>query len=69
MANAGGRLAGTVLSGLLYQYGAQQGPATGLIWCLWASVALVLAAGAISLWLPANTAPRTRPIALTDLGE
>ncbi len=45
MANAGGRLAGTVLSGLLYQW-------QGLEACLWASVVLVLAAGAVSLLLP-----------------
>jgi len=45
MANAGGRLAGTVLSGLLYQW-------RGLEACLWASVAFVLAAGALSLLLP-----------------
>ena len=44
MANAGGRLSGTVLSGALYQW-------QGLEACLWASVALVLAAGAISLLL------------------
>jgi MFS family permease len=69
MANAGGRLAGTVLSGLLYQVGLQQGPNGGLIWCLWASVAFVLAAGLLSLALPTNTATRTRPIALKDLGE
>ena len=47
MANAGGRLAGTVLSGLLYQWG-------GLVACLWASTACVLAAAALSLLLPAN---------------
>ena len=45
MANAGGRLAGTVLSGLLYQW-------QGLTACLWASVAFVLAAGLISTLLP-----------------
>ena len=45
MANAGGRLTGTVLSGLLYQW-------HGLVACLWASVGLVLAAGALSLLLP-----------------
>ena len=39
MANAGGRLAGTVLSGVLYQW-------QGLEACLWASAAFVLAAGA-----------------------
>ena len=45
MANAGGRLAGTLLSGALYQW-------QGLEACLWASVACVLAAGALSLLLP-----------------
>ena len=47
MANAGGRLAGTVLSGALYQW-------QGLTACLWASVAFVLAAGAVSRLLPAR---------------
>jgi MFS family permease len=47
MANAGGRLAGTVLSGLLYQW-------QGLEACLWASAAFVLAAGALSLLLPTS---------------
>jgi len=41
----------------------------GLILCLWASVACILAAGGLSLLLPANAAPRTRPIKLKDLGE
>jgi predicted MFS family arabinose efflux permease len=45
MANAGGRLTGTVLSGLLYQW-------RGLEACLWASVAFILGAAAISLLLP-----------------
>lgn len=45
MANACGRLTGTVLSGLLFQL-------YGLVGCLWTSVALVLAAGLLSLWLP-----------------
>ena len=49
MANAGGRLAGTVLSGLLYQW-------HGLEACLWASVAFVLAAGLLSALLPWGTA-------------
>ena len=48
MANAGGRLAGTVLSGALYQW-------HGLTACLWASVAFVLAAGAVSRLLPKPT--------------
>ena len=51
MANAGGRLAGTVLSGALYQW-------QGLEACLWGSVVFVLAAGTISLLLPqARRAP------------
>jgi hypothetical protein len=62
MANAGGRLAGTVLSGLLYQW-------YGLVGCLWASVAFVLAAGLLSLLLPSNTGPRTRPIKLGSLSD
>ena len=51
MANAGGRLMGTVLSGLLYQW-------YGLAACLWASVAFVLAAGALSLLLPSRSEQR-----------
>lgn len=49
MANAGGRLAGTVLSGWIYQ---QQ----GLIGCLWWSTAFVLAA-----WLLSFPFSRTQP--------
>lgn len=45
MANAGGRLLGTVLSGWLYQ-------ALGLGACLWAATALVAMAGLLSLRLP-----------------
>jgi predicted MFS family arabinose efflux permease len=44
-ANACGRLAGTVLSGVLYQR-------FGLTGCLWASAAIAAAAGAASLALP-----------------
>jgi MFS family permease len=62
MANAGGRLIGTVLSGLLYQW-------YGLVGCLWASVGFVLAAGLLSLWLPTTRAPRTRPIQLGKLSD
>ncbi|MDP2709905.1 MAG: organoarsenical effux MFS transporter ArsJ [Solirubrobacteraceae bacterium] len=47
MANAGGRLTGTVLSGALYQW-------RGLQACLWASVAFVLVAGLLSRMLPAR---------------
>ncbi len=50
MANAVGRLTGTVLSGLLYQW-------QGLEACLWASVLLVLAAGLLSRLLPSEPEP------------
>ena len=45
MANAGGRLVGTLLSGIVYQLG-------GLEACLWISVIFSLVAGAISCGLP-----------------
>ncbi|MGB0722489.1 MAG: organoarsenical effux MFS transporter ArsJ [Gammaproteobacteria bacterium] len=45
MANAGGRLLGTVLSGALYQWG-------GLTLCLWASASFILMAMVLSLRLP-----------------
>jgi MFS family permease len=48
MANAGGRLAGTVLSGALYQW-------QGLGACLWASAAFVLTAAVLSRMLPATS--------------
>lgn len=48
MANAGGRLLGTVLSGWLYQ-------AAGLGACLWTATALVAMAGLLSLRLPRST--------------
>jgi predicted MFS family arabinose efflux permease len=56
MANAGGRLAGTVLSGAVYQL-------YGLEGCLWASTAFVLAAAALSFMLPAEGVQpvQTRP--------
>ncbi|HNC51682.1 MAG TPA: organoarsenical effux MFS transporter ArsJ [Accumulibacter sp.] len=69
MANAAGRLAGTVLSGALYQWGAQSGPNGGLIACLWASTACVLVAGLLSLLLPRHSGPRSKPIRLGDLGD
>jgi len=47
MANAGGRLAGTILSGALYQW-------QGLEACLLASAAFVLTAGLLSRSLPAG---------------
>jgi len=48
MANAGGRLTGTVLSGWLYQQ-------YGLTGCLWGSTLFVLLAAIISWWLPRIT--------------
>ena len=54
MANAGGRLFGTVLSGALYQW-------QGLTACLWASAVLVLGAGALSLLLLRTAEPRRAP--------
>lgn len=52
MANAGGRLAGTVLSGLVYQH-------QGLVGCLWWSAAFVLAAALLSAPLPREPAMMT----------
>ncbi|MFY9487243.1 MAG: organoarsenical effux MFS transporter ArsJ, partial [Solirubrobacterales bacterium] len=45
MANAAGRLTGTILSGVLYQV-------SGLEACLWASAVMLVGAGAISVMLP-----------------
>ena len=53
MANAGGRLLGTLLSGVIFEL-------YGFIGCLLASAALVLAAGLLSFNLP-----RARAIPLT----
>ncbi|MBK8131340.1 MAG: organoarsenical effux MFS transporter ArsJ [Gammaproteobacteria bacterium] len=50
MANAGGRLLGTVLSGWVYQV-------AGLAACLWVSSALVVAACALSTRLPRRVLP------------
>ncbi len=69
MANALGRLAGTILSGLLYQFGLRSGQNGGLVACLWASAAFVLIAGVLSLLLPASAGSRLKPVVLADLGE
>jgi MFS family permease len=62
MANAGGRLAGTILSGVLYQW-------RGLEACLWVSVAFVLGAGALSLLLPHDVeSTKEIPVPLTAEG-
>ncbi len=49
MANACGRLLGTLLSGLVFQFAGFQG-------CLWGSAALVLSAAVLSLNLPRGRA-------------
>jgi len=54
MANAIGRLAGTVLSGLLYQW-------QGLTACLWVSAGFLLLASLLSLLLPSQVATGVRP--------
>jgi len=56
MANAGGRLTGTVLSGLIYQ-------TQGLDGCLWWSTGFVLAAFTLSLRLPAVRTETARKLA------
>lgn len=58
MANACGRLAGTVLSGLLYEW-------YGLTACLWASAGFIVATGLLSLLLPTEVATSTRPSRLS----
>ena len=50
MANAGGRLTGTILSGLVYQ-------TQGLTGCLWWSAAFVLVAAVLSFKLPGVESP------------
>ncbi len=54
MANACGRLAGTVLSGVIYQW-------QGLTACLWTSAGFVLVAGLLSLLLPSEVTRSARP--------
>jgi len=59
MANACGRLAGTVLSGLIYEW-------HGLTACLWTSAGFVLVAGLLSLFLPTEVAESARPTQLSQ---
>jgi predicted MFS family arabinose efflux permease len=54
MANAMGRLIGTLLSGLVFQFG-------GLAACLWVSAAFVVIAGIISLSLPRQSTKTVAP--------
>lgn len=60
MANAGGRLAGTVLSGVMYEH-------TGLVGCLAASAAFAVAAGALAMMLPRTSADFVLPAGV-DIG-
>jgi len=61
MANAGGRLVGTLLSGLCYQRWGVQG-------CLWASLLFALATVALSLRLPQGRAPALAPGLAAEAG-
>ncbi|MBC8209495.1 MAG: organoarsenical effux MFS transporter ArsJ [Gammaproteobacteria bacterium] len=54
MSNAGGRLAGTVLSGLIYQ-------THGLVGCLWWSFSFILMAALLSIRLPSTASPLKAP--------
>jgi predicted MFS family arabinose efflux permease len=56
MANAAGRLVGTVLSGALYQW-------YGLVACLWCSALMVLLASLVSSKLPESTDSKLAPSA------
>ena len=59
MANAAGRLLGTLLSGLVYQL-------AGLAGCLWVSVLFLLVAAVTSLFLPRR---RSHMFSVTDTGR
>jgi hypothetical protein len=62
MANAGGRLVGCLLSGLLYQ-------AAGLAGCLWGAFAFAAAAAVIALKLPREALHADRLAAATVRGD
>jgi hypothetical protein len=61
MANAGGRLVGTLLSGVLFS-------TAGLAGCLWASTAFSLATWILSAWLP-RVAAGPLPAMKVEAGE
>jgi predicted MFS family arabinose efflux permease len=61
-ANAAGRLTGTFLSGVLFQW-------AGLVGCLWASAAFLLIAAAWSAFLPAHVEHEPPLAALGEGGE
>ena len=59
MANAFGRLAGTLLSGLIYQW-------QGLTACLWVSTLFLIVAGLLSLLLPTEVPTTGRRVELSQ---
>jgi predicted MFS family arabinose efflux permease len=61
-ANAAGRLAGTFLSGVIYQW-------AGLPGCLWASAGFLLIAAAWSAFLPAHVADEPPLAGVGEAGE
>jgi predicted MFS family arabinose efflux permease len=62
MANAGGRLVGTVLSGVMYQQ-------TGLVGCLAASAAFAAVAGFLAVFLPRTTGTFALPEGVDGGGD
>jgi hypothetical protein len=64
MANACGRLAGTILSGALYQHGLTHGRINGLSCCLWASAGFLAITAMLSLALP--RARRKAPVPTSE---
>jgi predicted MFS family arabinose efflux permease len=62
MANAGGRLLGSLLSGLLFQL-------AGLAGCLWGTVAFALAAALVALGLPKHALHPSRLSAVKNPGD
>jgi predicted MFS family arabinose efflux permease len=62
MANALGRLTGTVLSGVVYQV-------WGLVGCLWFAVVFVLGAGLVSILLPRQEHLAKVPVKFGDGGD
>jgi predicted MFS family arabinose efflux permease len=62
MANAGGRLAGTILSGVMYEH-------TGLVGCLTASAAFAIAAAALAAMLPRSSSEFVIPEGVEVAGD
>jgi hypothetical protein len=62
MANAGGRLTGTLLSGVMYQH-------AGLSGCLWTSVGFAFASWIVSLFLRGPTKTMRMTDVAMEAGE